>query len=318
MDFPLRQAIGFSNTWTEHRVELKQWRCFVTLAEIGNIRRAASLLALSQPALSVRIQRLEEELGYALFDRQARGVRLTESGTRLLRHAKQLLSRASETEEAARAIGRGAFDRLEIGVTPIAALSFFPDAVRAFAAAQPGVALALTEGLSDELEEAVAHRRLDFAIVHPPSSRDDLVVREVARERFVAVIPAAYPLADAASIGAADLRKQTLVGVRRDVGPVAFDRIVGYFSRAGVTAQISQCVTSSISLVGLVAAGVGIGLVVESLRCIARPDIRFVPLAGEAPNLGYALCHRPDLPDDLRHGFARAIDEAVAGRGTQR
>ncbi|MGK6308202.1 LysR family transcriptional regulator [Variovorax sp. DT-64] len=296
-------------------MELKQWRCFVTLAEIGNIRRAASLLALSQPALSVRIQRLEEELGYALFDRQARGVRLTESGTRLLRHARQLLSGAAETEEAARAIGRGAFDRLEIGVTPIAALSFFPDAVRAFAAGQPGVALALTEGLSDELEEAVAHRRLDFALVHPPSSRDDLVVREVARERFMVVVPAAHPLADATSIGAAELRRHALLGVRREVGPVVFDRIVGYFSRAGITAQISQCATSSISLVGLVAAGVGIGLVVESLRCIARPDIRFVPLADEPPTLGYALCHRPDLPDDLRHGFARAVAAALAGRG---
>lgn len=96
---------------------------------------------------------------------------------------------------------------------------------------------------------------------------------------------------------------------------MAFDRIVGYSSRAGVTAQVNQCETSSISLVGLVAAGVGIGRVVKSLRRIARPDIRFVPLAGEPPSLGHALCHRTDLPDDLRHGFARAIAAAVAGRG---
>lgn len=124
-----------------------------------------------------------------------------------------------------------------------------------------------------------------------------------------------HPLAEAACIGAAELRRHTLLGVRREVGPVVFDCIVGNFSRAGVTAQISQCATSSISLVGLVAAGVGIGVVVESLRCIARPDIRFVPLADEPPSLGHALCHRPDLPDDLRHGFARAIAAAVAGRG---
>lgn len=66
-------------------MEIKQWRCFVTLAEICNIRRAASLLALSQPALSVRIQRLEESVGYALFERQAQGVRLTDKGRRLCR-----------------------------------------------------------------------------------------------------------------------------------------------------------------------------------------------------------------------------------------
>lgn len=298
-------------------MELKQWRCFVTLAEIGNIRRAASLLAVSQPALSVRIQRLEEELGFALFDRQARGVRLTEQGVRLLPHAKRLLSRAAETDEAARAIGRGAFDRLEIGVTPIAALSFFPDAMRVFSAAYPGVVLALTEGLSDELEEAVAHRRLDLAVVHPPSSRDDLVVREVARNRFVAVVPAAHRLAGAERIEAADLRHETLVGVRREIGPVVFDRIASYFSRAGITARVNQCATSSISLVGLVAAGAGIGLVVESLACIARPDIRFVPLSDEPPSLGYAMCHRSDLPGELQSAFLHAFNAPNAGAGAR-
>jgi DNA-binding transcriptional LysR family regulator len=298
-------------------LELKQWRCFVTLAEIGNIRRAASLLAVSQPALSVRIQRLEEELGFALFDRQARGVRLTEQGVRLLPHAKRLLSRAAETDEAARAIGRGAFDRLEIGVTPIAALSFFPDAMRVFSAAYPGVVLALTEGLSDELEEAVAHRRLDLAVVHPPSSRDDLVVREVARDRFVAVVPAAHRLAGAERIEAADLRHETLVGVRREIGPVVFDRIASYFSRAGITARVNQCATSSISLVGLVAAGAGIGLVVESLACIARPDIRFVPLSDEPPSLGYAMCHRSDLPGELQSAFLHAFNAPKAGAGAR-
>lgn len=298
-------------------MELKQWRCFVTLAEIGNIRRAASLLAVSQPALSVRIQRLEKELGFALFDRQARGVRLTEQGVRLLPHAKRLLSRAAETDEAARAIGRGAFDRLEIGVTPIAALSFFPDAMRVFSAAYPGVVLALTEGLSDELEEAVAHRRLDLAVVHPPSSRDDLVVREVARDRFVAVVPAAHRLAGAERIEAADLRHETLVGVRREIGPVVFDRIASYFSRAGITARVNQCATSSISLVGLVAAGAGIGLVVESLACIARPDIRFVPLSDEPPSLGYAMCHRSDLPGELQSAFLHAFNAPKAGAGAR-
>jgi LysR family transcriptional regulator, benzoate and cis,cis-muconate-responsive activator of ben and cat genes len=155
----------------DNLVELKQLRAFVTLAEIGNIRRAASLLALSQPALSVRIQRLEGDVGYPLFERQARGVSLTERGARWLPHVKKLLAGAAQAEEAARMIGRGAFERLEIGVTPIAALSFVPDALRVFSAMQPGTSIALTENLSNELEEAVAHRRLDLAIVHPPSSR---------------------------------------------------------------------------------------------------------------------------------------------------
>jgi LysR family transcriptional regulator, benzoate and cis,cis-muconate-responsive activator of ben and cat genes len=284
------------------------------LAEIGNIRRAASRLALSQPALSVRVQRLEGELGFALFERQARGVSLTERGARWLPHARKLIENASATEEAARMIGRGAFTRLEIGVTPIAALSFVPDALRIFSAGQPGTSIALTENLSHELEEAVAHRRLDFAIVHPPSSRDDLQIREVARDKLVAVLPASHRLAAASAISPADLQGDTVIGVRRDVGPMAFDRIGAWFSRANVQVQIGQSATTSISLIGLVAAGAGVGLVVESLRCISRPDIRFVALQDDAPNLGYALCHRPDLPPALRRDFTQAIRTAVSAR----
>ena len=310
-----RPPQGIAIFYTGRRtLELKLLRAFVTLAEIGNIRRAASLLAVSQPALSVQIQRLEDALGYPLFDRQARGVSLNERGARWLPHVKKLLHSAAQTEEAARTIGRGAFDRLEIGVTPIAALSFVPDALRLFAQQQPGTSVALTESLSHELEEAVAHRRLDLAIVHPPSSRDDLQVREIARDRLVAVVPAGHRLAGAPTLSPADLGSETLVGVRRDIGPMAFDRISAWFSRANVAVQVSQSASSSISLIGLVAAGAGIGLVVESLRCISRPDIRFVGLSADAPSLGYALCHRADFPPALRREVTQAIRQAVAAR----
>lgn len=295
-------------------MEIKQWRCFVVLAEIGNIRRAASLLAMSQPALSVRLQHLEEAVGYALFERAARGVSLTERGRRLLPHAKELLARAAETEESARAIGRGAIGRLEIGITPVAALSLFPGTARRFGLAHPGVALAVTEGLSHELEDAVARRQLDIAIVHTPSSRDDLVVREVARERFVAAVPATHALAGAQRIAPQDLRDEVVIGVRRDVGPVTFDHIVGWFARAGVTLQISQVATSSISTIGLVAAGLGIGLVVESLDCIAMRDVRYIALDGDPPGLGFALCHRSDMPGELCVAFERALQESVVER----
>jgi LysR family transcriptional regulator, benzoate and cis,cis-muconate-responsive activator of ben and cat genes len=312
---PFLKASVFSISTGRCGLELKQWRCFVTLAEIGNIRRASSLLALSQPTLSGRIKQLEEDLGYVLFDRQARGVQLTERGARLLQHAKNLLSRSNETDEAARLIGRGAFDRLEIGVTSLAAMGFMPDALRAMAVAHPQAALALTEGSSHELEEAVAQKRLDFAVVHPPSSRDDLVLHELAKDRFMAVVSAENPLAFQSSVSASQLGAQSLIGIRREVGPVLFDRLTAYFSRAGISAQISQCATSSISLMALVAAGAGVGLVVESVRRINLQGLHFIPLADEAPTLAYSLCHRPDLPKNLRLTVTGALLSAIRVRG---
>jgi LysR family transcriptional regulator, benzoate and cis,cis-muconate-responsive activator of ben and cat genes len=295
-------------------MDLKQLRCFVTLADVANIRRAAGLLALSQPALSMRIQRLEQEVGYALFERQARSVSLSERGTRLLPHVKRLLAHGAAAEQAASRIGQGAFDYLQIGLTPIAALSTAPAALRRFRQHNPGVELALVEGLSEALEEAVAHRRLDFAIVHPPSSRDDVILREIDREAMVAVLPANHPLAERHSIGAADLASEVVVGVRRDVGAALFDRIGVYLKRAGVTAPLRQSASTSISLIGLVAAGAGVGLVIESLACVRHPDVRFVPLHDEPPTLGYALCHRSDLPDALRRAFVASMVESARDR----
>ncbi|MES2888035.1 MAG: LysR family transcriptional regulator [Pseudomonadota bacterium] len=208
-------------------MELSQLRSFVMLAEIGNVRRAASLLAVSQPALSMRIKRLEDELGWKLFDRQARGVTLTQSGARWLLHCKQLLEHAAEATEAGRSIGRGSFDRIELGVTPIAALSVAPDVVKAYLQRNADRTIALTEGLSHELEEAVAQRRLDFALVHPPSSRDDVVVQEFAREALMAAVPASHPLASATTLTAKELSQETVLGIRRDAGPSAFDRATG-------------------------------------------------------------------------------------------
>lgn len=309
----LKASVFSISTW-RCVLELKHWRCFVTLAEIGNIRRASSMLALSQPTLSGRIKQLENDLGYALFDRQARGVQLTERGARLLQHAKNLLSRSNETGEAARLIGHGAFDRLEIGVTSLAAMAFMPNALRAMARSYPQAAVALTEGSSNELEEAVAQKRLDFAVVHPPSSRDDLILHELAKDRFLAVVSADNPLAYEPCVSAAQLGAQNLLGVRREVGPMLFDRLTAWFSRAGISAQISQCATSSISLLALVAAGAGVGLVVESIRRINLQGLHFIPLAGEAPVLAYSLCHRPDLPCDLQLTVKAALLSAIRAR----
>ena len=61
----------------------------------------------------------------------------------------------------------------------------------------------------------------------------------------------------------------------------------------------------------------GIGLVVESLACIARPDIRFVPLSDEPPSLGYAMCHRSDLPGELQSAFLHAFNAPKAGAGAR-
>ncbi|MEM8625284.1 MAG: LysR family transcriptional regulator, partial [Pseudomonadota bacterium] len=105
---------------------------FCVLARTLNFRRAAEELGMSQPAFSVRVARLEDELGMALFERSRAGVTLLETGREFLPHARDLLDRLESVRETAAAIASGASGHLRIGYTPVSFLGRVPRLVRDF------------------------------------------------------------------------------------------------------------------------------------------------------------------------------------------
>src|SRR6185436_13535329 len=99
-------------------MELRHLRYFVGVAEAENISRAALRLHVSQPALSRQIRDLEEELGFALLERSAKSVRLTEAGRVFLAEARAVLQRAEDAVKAARAMAEGGRGELQVGYAP--------------------------------------------------------------------------------------------------------------------------------------------------------------------------------------------------------
>ncbi|WP_119167042.1 LysR family transcriptional regulator [Algihabitans albus] len=273
-------------------MDLQSLRCFSVLAETLHFRRAAERLNMTQPALSLRLKRLEDELGLRLFERSRSAVALSEAGQEFLPHAEQLLCQASIARETAAQIATGQAGHLRIGYTPVSFFGYVPDLIRSYAVKLSRVRMSLTELLSDEVEAALAAREIDVGFLHPPVRRSDLRIHDLRSESFLVALSSENPLARKPSLTLQDLAGEDFVLPGRKVGPALYDRIISLCRASGFVPRIRQEVTTSIAVLGLVAAGHGTGLVISPMSCVARPGLTFRPLTGPAPSLAFAVATR--------------------------
>ena len=289
-------------------MDLRGLEAFCTLARTLNFRAAAAELGMSQPAFSIRIARLEDELGMRLFDRSRAGVSLLDTGRQFLPHAHDLLERSAVLKETAMSIASGRSGRLRVGYTPVSFLGDVPKLLRSYASMQPDVRIELTEGLSGEIEEGIATGRLDAGFVHPPIGTPDLQLHPIAVELYLCVLPSDHPYADRVSIRVADLADEEFVFVERSTGPFIYDRIIAMCTEAGFSPRIRQEVVNSIAVIGLVGAGYGAGFVVGSMKSLGRNDVAFIPIEGSSPELPLALARDPKKTSPLLDGFVEFVE----------
>lgn len=168
---------------------LQDYRCVVALLDERHFGRAAARLGITQPALTARLRRLEEELGFRLFDRGRGGVEPTEAGLVFGEGAQRVLDAAEEAAGAALDVHQGYGQTLRIGMTQIAAYQIVPRCLSAFRQANPRARLRLTEGTTAGLESMLEQRRIDAAFLHPPLHAADLSEKFLAQStlgRFTA------------------------------------------------------------------------------------------------------------------------------------
>ena len=167
----------------------KQLRYFEALVRHGHFGRAAEACAISQPALSMQIKALEEELGAELFERGKRQVRLTSFGEEIALRAKDILRAFDELEGYARASRGGLVARLRIGVIPTVAPYLLPGLIGELTRLHGGLDLHIRETLTPRLVEELNEGRLDMAIVALPVSEPSLTEVALFTESFVLVRP---------------------------------------------------------------------------------------------------------------------------------
>ena len=267
-------------------MELRHLRYFIAVAEERHVTRAAERLGMQQPPLSQQIRALERELDVQLFRRLPRGVELTDAGTALLADARAILSHVDHAFATTRRTARGEQGQVAVGFTSSAPFNpFVPRIIRAYRDAFPLVSLTLDEGGTTDLIDDLRSERIDAAFIRTAiTNQDGLVVSTLLQEAMVLALPRGHALArrENASKGLAlkALAAETFIVYRRRSGPGLYDAILAACNAAGFSPRIGQEAPRIVSTLNLVAAGLGIALVPESLQLMRMDGVVFRRLIG--------------------------------------
>ncbi|HET8979237.1 MAG TPA: LysR substrate-binding domain-containing protein [Solirubrobacteraceae bacterium] len=288
-------------------MELRQLRYFVAVAEELHFRRAAARLHISQPPLSQQIAALEGELGVRLLERTRRRVELTAAGEAFLRDARATLAELDVAVSTAKAIDAGLEGVLRVGFVGSALLSIVPAMVQRFRRARPGVEVELRERSTVEQLRAVSTGLIDIGLVRPPIETDETLHTEVVRrERTIAAIPEGHPLAALRRVPLRRLAAEPLVLFPRRQAPGFHDLLIGHMAATGATPRVVQYAPEMMTIIGLVAAGIGVSPVPASVAHLALDGMTYRPLSGAPDTELVAVTRAADQSAPVRAFLAEA------------
>lgn len=296
--------------------ELAQLRCFTTVATELNFRRAAERLNMTQPPLSRQIQLLEHHLGVELFTRSTRNVALTAAGRAFFIEAQNLLQQAQQAAEAAKRFARGDIGSVTISFVGSAVYEFLPKVIAEARLKQPQVKIVLAEMNTYQQHEALRARRIDLGIVRSPLLETGYATECLVREPFVLAVPAGHPLASAESVGVQDLDGQPFLMYSHSAYPPFNELLTGMLRSARVAPQFVQWLGSSLTILALVNAGMGVALVPRCATSVVFKQVVFREIdLGEGVQSELHLVWREDNDNPaftmLLEGIRGAVREGL-------
>lgn len=274
-------------------MEIRQLRYFVEVARTRHFGQAAERLHMAQSPLSQAIRQLESQVGATLFDRTTRRVDLTPAGTAFLHDVVRILESVDSAQDRVRVIGEGSTGLLRVGATGLAAFRHLPQLARIAAREAPGLVLRFVPDLLTPAQElALAEDRIDLAVLRPPLRRPGFTCRTIAQERLILAVPQSHHLVGDEPVALADLRDEAFVvyAARESVVDAAVTQAC---LAAGFLPQRAHEVAETSIMLTLVAAGLGVALLPESVLALRVEGVSYVPVADDV-HIGLALAWRTD------------------------
>lgn len=260
----------------------RQMLAVLTLAEQGSFVAAAAVLRTSQPALTRTIQRVEDILGTALFERTTRRVRLTAAGREFAAVAERLLHDLRIAARDLRGVAAESRGRVALAAIMSAAAGPLPAILAAWCAARPAVEVELREGVHGGVLAEVLGGAVDFGITYLDALPEALAALPLARERFVLLAPPGHALAAAPGVALATLAGERLVSFPPDSHTRHL--IDEAAAAAGIALRHALTVAQFATMLRLVRAGAGLAIVPEAaVRGPGGEGLAVLPL--DAPAL---------------------------------
>jgi DNA-binding transcriptional LysR family regulator len=246
-------------------MELRQIRSFLSIAETLHFGRTAELIHLSQPALSLQIRSLEEEMGVRLFERNRRKTTLTAAGSAFRDDAAAALSQLEQAIRRAKLAANGKLGLLRIGFVSTAGSEIVADIVRQFRDLNPEVEFSLRNILTAVQVQMLETGSLDIGFLRLPiGGHSTLDVVTVHREPFVLVVPSSHKLAKRKRVRLREVADEDFVMYERTWAPGFHDLMFGILRDAGIVPNVTQTAGEVPTLISLVASGMGITIMPAS------------------------------------------------------
>jgi len=248
-------------------MDLRQLKFFVEIAKFNNFTKAAEELHIAQPAVSMAIRKLEEELELVLFNRQDRKVALTAEGKIFLAHARRILDdlKAAGQEMAdLRGLGKG---EVRVGVPPMMSAYFFPTIICSFARRYPHLRLSVSGEGAASIQKMISQGELDMGVIAGGHVPDNLEVRHILREEIVVCVPPGHPFTSCSGVTLEQFAGQPLIMFKE--GYYQREMLFEEMKESGMTPQVVFETNLYTMVKSLVKKGLGISTL---LRMVVEDD----------------------------------------------
>ncbi|MCF6367559.1 LysR family transcriptional regulator [Rhizobium halophilum] len=265
----------------------------LAVAEYLNFRHAASALGVAQSSVSARVKALEEDLGILLFERHARGVRLTEAGRHFVERIAAGVDQLDHAVKTAGMAAVGEYGRLRIGIHALIPRSFLADLIGQYRKNHPGIEVDITEGTARDAVMQLRADRLDVAFVAGTPELPDCHSRPIWTEPLVAVLPDRHRLAGQSAITWADLFGEAFLVRHGGTGPQVHDHIVLRLAGRWSAPSILRFDVERGTLLSMVGQGFGITIVGAATSLLPTSGVVFVPFADEPEPVPFSAVWSP-------------------------
>lgn len=275
-------------------MDLNHLETFLAVVETGSFSRAATKLCRTQPAVSLAIKRLEEEVGQTLFDRSSKGGTLNEAGRSLASYARRMLNLREEAMGSIREL-QGLFrGKLSLGANESISQFLLPPLLLGYRREHPSIKIEVFRNVSEKIPMEVLERNLDFGFLSFEPTDPRLTSRVIRKDELMLVVGPKHPLAAAKGVGLKDLGSETFLA--HNARTPSRSRVIQSFAEAGVPLHISMELDSLHTILDFVSQGMGAAILprVSVEAALAAGRVVHVEVAGLKIERSLRILHRKE------------------------
>lgn len=297
-------------------MDLRQLRYFVAVAEELSFSAAARRLHLSQPPLSVQIKAIEEELDVTLFERTKRRVTLTESGRIFLVEARATLDQLERAKGLVRLAKQGEVGTLRLAFTgSVPMADAFPRLVSSFRTRCPAASIHLAHRSTGKQLQSLIDLDIDVGFMRPSplfEPPSNLVVHDLWHDKLKVVVAQEHPLVNRGrDVHMEALSEEPFVFFPRGLACGLYDYVMALCNGVGFVPRVVQEAGEGATIIGLVAAGVGVSVLPESYAKVGIPGVAFMNIASEQASSRLVLAYRRSANSALQARFVEMALESA-------